>query len=131
MTERVHQERAGVDHVAPPGSEQGDDMLSPRLFGLAAILGAVGVGFCCLAPVIFSVLGVSSIDALTTLKYVVPYSTVFVGVTLLSLGLAVWSVVLRRGRVSRMEWVVLGGSVLVVGAILAYTIRFEGLPRPW
>lgn len=105
--------------------------MKPRLFGLAAILGAVGVGFCCLAPVIFSVLGISSLVALTTLKYVVPYSTVFFGVTVLLLGLAFWSVVLRRGRVSRMEWAVLGGSVLVVVAILGYTIRVEGLPRPW
>ncbi len=102
-----------------------------RLFGLAAILGAIGVGFCCLAPVTFSVLGLSAIVSLTMLQYVVPYRNVFFAVTLLALALAIWSVIARRGRASRVEWAVLGGSVLVVVAVLAYTIRIEGLPRPW
>ena len=105
--------------------------MRPRLFGFAAILGAVGVGFCCLAPVIFSVLGVSTIVSLTMLQYVVPYRNVFFGVTLLALAFAIWSVMVRRGRASRVEWAVLGGSVLVVVAVLAYTIRTEGLPRLW
>jgi hypothetical protein len=43
--------------------------MKPRLFGLAAILGAVGVGFCCLAPAIFSVLSISTIVSLTMLQY--------------------------------------------------------------
>ena len=60
--------------------------MKPRLFGLAAIVGAVGTGFCCLAPVIFSVLGLSTVVSLTTLRYVAPHRTVFFGVTLIARG---------------------------------------------
>ena len=105
--------------------------MKPRLFGLAAILGAVGVGFCCLAPVIFSVLGVSTIVSLTMLRYVAPYRNEFFGVTLVALALAIWSLVARRGRASRVEWTVLGGSIMVVAAVVAYSIRVEGFLLPW
>jgi hypothetical protein len=105
--------------------------MKPRVFGLAAILGAVGAGFCCLAPAIFSVLGVSTVISLTTLRFVAPYRNVFFGVTLLALALAIWSLVVRCGRASRTEWAVLGGAVLVVVAVVAYSISVEGLPIPW
>ena len=105
--------------------------MKPRLFGFAAILGAVGVSFCCLAPAIFSVLGVSTVVSLTALRFVAPYQNVFFGVTLVALALATGSLVVRRGRASRVEWVVLGGSVAVVVAVVAYGVRVEGWPRLW
>ncbi len=102
-----------------------------RLFSVTAVLGALGAGFCCLGPVIFSILGVSAMASLTTLRYVVPYRNAFFVVTLAALGLAFWNVIARRGRVSRVEWAVLGGSAAAVAALFLYTLSVEGLPRLW
>jgi len=74
-----------------------------RLFGLAVVLGALGAGFCCLGPVIFSVLGVSTVASLTALSWIAPYRNVFFAVTVVALALAFVSVIVRRGRVSRLE----------------------------
>jgi hypothetical protein len=99
-----------------------------RWFSVAAVLGAVGAGFCCLGPVIFSILGLSTVVSLTTLRFVVPYRNAFFAATFVALALAIWSVIARRGRVSRLEWAVLGGSTATVVALLAYTLRIEGWP---
>ena len=105
--------------------------MKTRVFGITAVLAAVGAGFCCLGPAMLAFLGVGAMASLTTLRYVVPYRNVFLGVTLVALGLAYTSVVARRGRASRVEWAVLGGSTLAVFAVLAYTISVEGVPRLW
>lgn len=105
--------------------------MKARLFGLTAVLGALGAGFCCLGPVVFAVLGVSSMVSLTTLSWVAPYRNGFFAVTLAALALAAWSAVVRRGRVSRAEWAVLGGSATAVVGLLAYTVSIEGLPQLW
>lgn len=105
--------------------------MKARVFGLAAVLGALGAGFCCLGPVIFSVLGVSTLVSLTSLSYVGPYRNWFFLVTLVALALAIWIVVARKGRVSRAEWAVLGGSAAAVVGLLAYTVSIEGLPQLW
>ncbi len=105
--------------------------MKPRLFGLAAVLGALGAGFCCLGPLILSALGVSTVVSLTALSWIVPYRDLFFAVTVVTLGLAFVSVIVRRGRISRLEWAVLGGSTAAVVALLAYTARVEGLPWPW
>ncbi|MBI3636897.1 MAG: hypothetical protein HY216_11930 [Candidatus Rokubacteria bacterium] len=84
--------------------------MKARVFGLAAILGALGAGFCCLGPVIFSALGVSALVSLTALRWVVPYRNVFFGLTLIALGLATRS---------------------IIAALFAYTISIEGPPRLW
>lgn len=102
-----------------------------RVFSLAAVLGALGAGFCCLGPIIFSFLGVSAVVSITTLSWVVPYRDVFFTVTVLALALAFAIVVVRRGRVSRLEWAVLGTSSAVVIALFAYTISIGGPPRLW
>lgn len=105
--------------------------MKTRFFSLAAVLGAVGAAFCCLAPVIFSVLGVGAILSLTTLSYVAPYQNVFLAVTVLALAIAFGSVIRRRGRVARVEWAILGGSTLVVVTLIAYSVSVEGLPSLW
>lgn len=105
--------------------------MKARLFGLTAVLGALGAGFCCLGPVAFAVLGVSSMVSLTTLSWVAHYRNWFFAVTLAALALAAWSVLARRGRVSRAEWAVLGGSATAILGLLAYTVSIEGLPQLW
>ena len=105
--------------------------MKARVFGLAAVLGALGAGFCCLGPVTFSVLGVSTVVSLTTLSWIAPYRNVFFAATVLALALAFGNVIVRRARISRAEWAILGGSMATVVALLAYTASIEGLPRPW
>ena len=105
--------------------------MKTRVFGIAAVLAAIGAGFCCLGPVILGFVGVSAMASLTTLRYVVPYRNLFLAATLLALGLAYGGVVVRRGHASRVEWAILGGATLAVIAVVAYTISVEGVPRLW
>lgn len=100
-----------------------------RFFGLSAVLGAFGAGFCCLAPVLFGLLGLSTVTSLTLLQYVVPYRNGLFGFTVLALVggyLLAWR---RWRKMSRWDWAMLGGSTLAVVAFLGYTISLEGLPR--
>ncbi len=100
-----------------------------KFFGFGAVLGAFGVGFCCLAPVLFAALGVSTVTSLTLLQYVVPYRDWLLGFTLLAL-VGGYLVAWRRWRnMSWYDWAMLGGSTVAVIAFLAYTISLEGLPR--
>lgn len=99
-----------------------------RLLSLAAVLGALGTALCCLAPIVFPLLGASTLVSLTALRWVGPYRTAFFTVTLVALALAVATAVIRRGRLAPVEWGILGGSAIVVAGLLAYSLRVEGLP---
>jgi len=102
--------------------------MSQRVFGLNAVLGVFGAGFCCLAPILFSVLGVSTVTSLTLLQLVVSYRSWLFGFTLVAL-LGGYLLAWRRWRaMSWWDWSMLGGSTLAVIAFLAYTVRLEGLP---
>jgi hypothetical protein len=105
--------------------------MKARLFSLAAVVGALGAGLCCLGPVIFSFLGVSAVASLTTLSWVVPYRNAFFALTIVGIGMAIGHAIVRRGRVSRREWAVLAGSVIVVIGLLGYAVRVEGVPSLW
>ncbi len=102
--------------------------MSGRLFGLGAAVGAFGAGLCCLAPVLFSLVGLSTVTSLTLLRYVVPYREWLFGFTLVALlggHLLAWR---RWNRMSWWDWAMLGGSTLAVIGFLGYTISLEGLP---
>jgi hypothetical protein len=99
-----------------------------RLLSLAAVLGALGTALCCLAPIVFPLLGASTLVSLTALCWVAPYRTAFFTITLVALALAVATAVIRRGRLAPVEWGILGGSAIVVAGLLAYSLRVEGLP---
>jgi hypothetical protein len=103
--------------------------MKTRLFGLGAVLGAFGAGFCCLAPVLFSLLGLSTVTSLTLLRYVVPYREWLFGFTVVAL--LGGYVVAWRGwtRMSWWDWAMLGGSTIAVIAFFGYTMSLEGLPR--
>jgi len=101
-----------------------------RVFGLGAVLGAFGAGVCCLAPVLFSLLGLSTVTSLTVIRYVVPYRDWLFGLTIAAL-LGGYLLAWRRRwrRMSWWDWAMLGGSTLAVIGFLGYTISLEGLPR--
>jgi mercuric ion transport protein len=64
-------------------------------FLIAGILSAVGASICCVGPLVLLSLGVSGawIGSLTALE---PYRPIFIGLTLLFLGFAFYSIYLRR-----------------------------------
>ena len=105
--------------------------MKTRLFSFTAILGAFGTGLCCIGPVVFSLVGLSSFASLWLLQHVVPYRNWWFGLTFIALGLGFASAWRRRQRTSQLDWVVLGGSTALVLALLAYTVSLEGLPRIW
>jgi mercuric ion transport protein len=64
-------------------------------FLIAGILSAIGASICCVGPLVLLALGVSGawIGSLTALE---PYRPIFIGVTLLFLGLAFYRLYLAR-----------------------------------
>lgn len=103
--------------------------MKEKLFGLGAVLGAFGTGFCCLAPALFAALGASTVTSLTLIRYVVPYRDWLFGFTFLALVggyLLAWR---RWRKMSWYDWAMLGGSTLAAVGFLGYTISLEGLPR--
>lgn len=102
--------------------------MKEKLFGLTAVLGAFGTGFCCLAPALFTALGVGTFTSLTLLRYVVPYRDWLFGFTILAL-LGAYILAWRRWRrMSGWDWAMLGVSTVAVIGFLGYTISLEGLP---
>ena len=111
--------------AAHPGGER----VKEKLFGFGAVLGAFGAGFCCLAPVLFSLLGLGSVTSLTLLQYVVQYRDWLFTVTFGAL-LGGYVLAWRRWRkMSWWDWAMLGGSTFAVIGFLWYTVFLEGLPR--
>ncbi|MBI1894216.1 MAG: hypothetical protein HYS14_08915, partial [Candidatus Rokubacteria bacterium] len=56
--------------------------MKEKLFGLGAVLGAFGAGFCCLAPILFSLLGVGTVTRHAALLLV--YGATMMGVCALA-----------------------------------------------
>jgi len=103
--------------------------MKERFFGLGAVLGAFGAGFCCVGPVVFGFLGLGTATSLTLLRYVVPYRDSLFGFTFLAL-LGGYLLAARRWKkMSWWDWAMLGGSTLAAIGFLWYTISLEGLPR--
>ena len=103
--------------------------MKERFFGLSAVLGALGAGICCLGPVLFGALGLSTVTSLTLLRWVVRYRDwlfAFTFLTLLGGYLLAWY---RWRKMSWWDWAMLVGSTLAVIGFLGYTISLEGLPR--
>ena len=69
--------------------------------------------------------------SLTALSWIAPYRNIFFAATTVALALAFGNVIVCRGRVSRVEWAILGGSTAAVIALVAYTATIEGLPTLW
>ena len=103
--------------------------MKEKLFGLGGEMGAIGAGFCCLAPALFTALGVSTLTGLTLIRYVLRYRDWLFGFTFLAL-LGSYLLAWRRWRrMSWWDWMMLEGPTIAVIAFLPYTISAEGLPR--
>lgn len=98
-----------------------------RWCGIGAIGTALATALCCLGPLLFSVLGLSTFASLWILRHLVPYRNLFLAVTLLCLGMGFYAVY-RRGRPARaLDQAILWASTLLVVALLGYSLYVEGL----
>lgn len=122
---------AAAGQAAPAREGCGSPAPTAGLFGVAAILGALGTGLCCLAPVLFPLLGVSTLVSLSSLSVATPHRGALFLATVVALALTFAAVIRRRSRRSWVEWVILAASTVAVVGILGYGVSLEGLPIPW
>ena len=102
--------------------------IAGRVFSLGSVMGAFTAGICCLAPLVFPLLGLGTLTSLWLLRNLVPYRNVFFGVTFLFLGLGFYSVYRRGGKARTLNRVILWASTLLTIALMGYTLYLEGLP---
>ncbi len=95
--------------------------------GFGSILSAFGTSACCLGPVVFSLLGLTSATSLTIQAALVPHRNWLLGLSVLLVGSAFY-LTYRRGRPRRrFDEAVLWLSAAVTAGLLFYTIGAEGL----
>jgi|SRR5713101_3873481 len=92
-----------------------------------SVLTALAAGMCCIGPLVFAALGLSSFASLWILRHLVPYRNLFLGLTVLFLGLGFYATY-RKGRHVRLRdkgilWI----ATLVVLALVGYSLSLEGL----
>ena len=96
------------------------------VFSLGSVLGALTTAICCLGPILFSLLGLSTFTSLWLLRNLVPYRNLFFSLTLLFLGLG-FVTAYGRGRARPLDLVILWSCTALVLALLGYTVYTEGL----
>ena len=97
-----------------------------RLFGIGSVIGALATAICCLGPILFSLLGLSTLTSLWLLRNLLPYRNLFFGITLAFLGLGFWAAY-RRGHSRPLDRVILWSCTALVLVLLGYTLYTEGL----
>ena len=97
-----------------------------RWFSAGSVLSALAMGVCCIGPIIFSALGLSSFASLWMLRHFAPYRNLFLLLTVVFLGLGFY-ITYRKGKSVRpLDKGILWGSALLVFALLGYSFFIEG-----
>lgn len=97
-----------------------------RWFSAGSVLSAFAMGICCMGPIVFTVLGLSSFVSLWLLRHLLPYRNLFLILTMVFLGLGFY-LTYRPGRtVRRLDKRILWMSTLLVFALLGYSFSVEG-----
>lgn len=97
-----------------------------RWCSAGSIFTALAAGVCCIGPLLFSVLGLSTFVSLWLLRFLVPYRNLFFAVTVLLLGVGFYAVYRRGGQARARDQVILWASTLLVLAVLSYSLYVEG-----
>lgn len=123
---------ARVDEQSRVGDHaEGTDCCRPVTLGrwcsAGSIFTALAAGVCCIGPLLFSVLGLSTFVSLWLLRYLVPYRNLFFAVTFLFLGVGFYTVYWRGGQARALDKVMLLASTLMVLAVVSYSLYVEGL----
>jgi len=98
-----------------------------RFFSFGAVFAALAAALCCVGPLLFSLLGLSTLASLWLLRHLVPYRNLFFGITLAFLGLGFWSAY-RPGPARPLDRLILWSCTALVLALLSYTLYTEGPP---
>jgi hypothetical protein len=99
--------------------------MNGRWWSVGSILAAFAGAICCLGPLLFAALGLSTFVSLWILRHLVPYQSLFFGTTFVLLGLGFYATY-RRGKQARgidkaMVWM---ATALVIG-LLGYSLYVE------
>ena len=98
-----------------------------RWCSAGSICTALAAGICCIGPLLFSVLGLSTFVSLWLLRYLVPYRNLFFAGTILLLGVGFYAVYRRGGQARALDKAILWTSTLMVLAVVSYSLYVEGL----
>jgi hypothetical protein len=97
-----------------------------RWLSAGSILTALATSVCCIGPLLFTALGLSSFASLWILRHLVPSRNLFLALTLVFLGLGFYATY-RKGKCVRLlDKSILWASTLLVLAILGYSLYVEG-----
>jgi hypothetical protein len=97
-----------------------------RWFSAGSVLSAFAMGVCCLGPLVFATLGLSSFASLWVLRHVAPYRNLFLLLTGVFLGLGFYTTYRQSKSVRPLDKVILWGAALLVVALLGYSVSIEG-----
>ena len=92
-----------------------------------SILTALVTSVCCIGPLLFTALGLSSFASLWILRHLVPYRRLFLILTLVCLGLGFYATYRKGTHVRLFDQSILWASTLLVLAVLGYSLYVEGL----
>ncbi|MDH3601996.1 MAG: hypothetical protein OEU26_20485 [Candidatus Tectomicrobia bacterium] len=97
-----------------------------RWFSAGSVLSAFAMGICCIGPLLFAALGLSSFASLWVLRHLAPYRNLFLLLTAVFLGLGFY-ITYRKGKTVRLlDKGILWVSTLLVFALLGYSFSVEG-----
>lgn len=97
-----------------------------RWCSAGSVVSAFAMGICCIGPLIFAALGLSSFASLWVLRHLTPYRHLFLLLTVVFLGLGFYTTY-RQGKTVRMlDKGILWASTLLVLALLGYSFSVEG-----
>ncbi|MBI3988461.1 MAG: hypothetical protein HY347_02460 [candidate division NC10 bacterium] len=98
--------------------------MTGRWFSTGSILTALATAICCIGPLLFSVLGVSTFASLWLLRNLVPYRNLFFVVTFLFLGLGFYAAYRRGGHAHRLDKAILWVSTILVILLFGYNLIY-------
>jgi len=94
---------------------------------VGSICTALAAGICCIGPLLFAALGLSTFASLWLLRFLVPYRNPFLAVTVLLLSVGFYAVYRRSGQARVRDKVILWASTLIVLALVSYSLYVEGV----
>lgn len=109
-----------------PGTTEEQRTAVGRWFSAGSILTALATSVCCIGPLLFTALGLSSFASLWILRHLVPYRNLFLALTLAFIGLGFYATYRKGKHVRLLDQSILWASALLVLAVLGYSLYVEG-----
>jgi hypothetical protein len=101
--------------------------MTGRWWSVGSVLAALSGATCCIGPLLFTALGLSSLVSLWILRHFVPYRNLFFAITVVCLGLGFYTAYRHGGQGRRRDKVIVWASTLLVLILVGYSLYVEGL----